>query len=159
MSLYCIPFCRKIQVCFAPCAGFSGFPRKFREIPCPFLRYGIKLRYSSEGQQNRKQFYAADQYEGGWNAYHYKDGWQAVQTGEYNAPLSTAAIHYRSTGSASDTRSFTDVPNGAWYADAVAWAVSNSITNGTGGNQFSPGRTCTRAEIVTFLFRDPNILA
>ena len=48
---------------------------------------------------------------------------------------------------------FTDVPQGAWYADAVAWAVAASITNGTGNNTFSPSRPCTRAQIVTFLWR------
>lgn len=48
--------------------------------------------------------------------------------------------------------SFDDVPEGQYYTDAVVWAVANSITNGTGNNRFSPGNTCTRGQIVTFLY-------
>lgn len=48
---------------------------------------------------------------------------------------------------------FTDVPATGWYTDAVAWAVGEGITNGTGNNTFSPNRPCTRAQIVTFLWR------
>lgn len=50
--------------------------------------------------------------------------------------------------------SFRDVPYRAYYADAVAWAVEYSITNGTAPGLFSPAQTCTRAQIVTFLYRD-----
>ena len=49
--------------------------------------------------------------------------------------------------------SFTDVPAGEYYADAVAWAVANGVTSGTGNGRFSPGDPCTRAQIVTFLWR------
>ena len=49
--------------------------------------------------------------------------------------------------------SFADVPADAYYAKAVAWAVENGITSGTGGGKFSPNATCTRAQIVTFLYR------
>ena len=49
--------------------------------------------------------------------------------------------------------SFTDVPAGSYYAKAVAWAVENGITTGTGDGKFSPDATCTRAQAVTFLFR------
>ena len=48
---------------------------------------------------------------------------------------------------------FTDVPASADYAQAVAWAVENKITSGTGGGNFSPAATCTRGQIVTFLHR------
>ena len=48
---------------------------------------------------------------------------------------------------------FVDVAPGAFYADAVAWAVEKGITNGTGVNTFSPNNPCTRGEIVTFLWR------
>lgn len=48
---------------------------------------------------------------------------------------------------------FTDVPADAAYADAVAWAVETGITKGTGNNEFSPATTCTREQIVTFLYR------
>lgn len=56
-------------------------------------------------------------------------------------------------GAASASANFTDVPAGAYYAAPVAWAVENGITNGTGKTTFSPDVPCTRAEIVTFLYR------
>lgn len=49
--------------------------------------------------------------------------------------------------------SFLDVPLTAYYCDAVIWAVSRGITNGTGEAIFSPDATCSRAQIVTFLWR------
>uniref|UniRef100_UPI00359C8954 S-layer homology domain-containing protein n=1 Tax=Faecalicatena contorta TaxID=39482 RepID=UPI00359C8954 len=48
---------------------------------------------------------------------------------------------------------FTDVPVGSYYYDAVLWAVENGITKGTSDTTFSPDDTCTRAQIVTFLWR------
>ena len=48
---------------------------------------------------------------------------------------------------------FKDVPATAYYAKAVAWAVENGITNGTGDGKFSPDAPCTRAQAVTFLAR------
>lgn len=49
---------------------------------------------------------------------------------------------------------FVDVAEGAYYAGAVAWAVSKGITNGSSHTTFSPSDSCTRAQIVTFLYRD-----
>ena len=48
---------------------------------------------------------------------------------------------------------FYDVTPGAYYYDAVKWAVGAGVTKGTGNNMFSPAKSCTRAEIVTFLWR------
>lgn len=48
---------------------------------------------------------------------------------------------------------FVDVPEDAEYAPAVKWAVENGITSGVGNNRFDPLKTCTRGEIVTFLWR------
>ena len=48
---------------------------------------------------------------------------------------------------------FTDVAADAFYADAVAWAVESGVTNGTSASTFSPNNGCTRAQIVTFLYR------
>ena len=48
---------------------------------------------------------------------------------------------------------FTDVAEGSYYHDAVLWAVENGITKGTSDTAFSPNATCTRAQIVTFLWR------
>jgi hypothetical protein len=56
-------------------------------------------------------------------------------------------------GSAQGENAFTDVPEGAYYAGAVSWASENNITAGTGEGTFSPDAPCTRAQIVTFLYR------
>ena len=53
----------------------------------------------------------------------------------------------------SRTVPFTDVPAGSYYYDAVLWAVENDITKGTSDTTFSPNMTCTRAQIVAFLWR------
>ena len=53
----------------------------------------------------------------------------------------------------SRTVPFTDVPVGSYYYDAVLWAVENGITKGTINTRFSPNDTCTRAQIVAFLWR------
>ena len=54
---------------------------------------------------------------------------------------------------ASSENPFTDVKEGAYYYNAVLWAVEKGITNGTSDKTFSPDETCTRAQIVTFLWR------
>ena len=54
---------------------------------------------------------------------------------------------------ASSESPFSDVKEGAYYYNAVLWAVENGITNGTSDKTFSPDETCTRAQIVTFLWR------
>ena len=48
---------------------------------------------------------------------------------------------------------FTDTVRGEWYEDAMLWAVQNEITNGVSKTEFAPGKICTRAEAVTFLYR------
>lgn len=61
---------------------------------------------------------------------------------------------YRAMGTAPTTvNGFTDVESNAFCAEAVAWAVENGVTNGTSASTFSPSNGCTRAQIVTFLFR------
>ncbi len=55
---------------------------------------------------------------------------------------------------AASSAAFPDVPEDAYYADAVRWAVERGITNGTSTTTFSPDTTCTRGQIVTFLYRD-----
>lgn len=52
------------------------------------------------------------------------------------------------------TNPFTDVPAGKYCYDAVLWAVEQNITNGVSATLFAPDRDCTRAHIVTFLYRD-----
>ena len=51
------------------------------------------------------------------------------------------------------TMPFTDIPAGSYYYDAVLWAVENGITKGISDTAFSPNMTCTRAQIVAFLWR------
>ena len=66
------------------------------------------------------------------------------------------AFLWRAAGSPKpETRTmpFTDVPAGSYYYDAVLWAVENGITKGTSDTTFSPNMTCTRAQIVAFLWR------
>ena len=75
-----------------------------------------------------------------------------------NQPCTRAQIVtflWRAAGSPApkNMSSFTDVPADAFYAKAVAWAVENGITGGTGDGKFSPDATCTRAQSVTFLYR------
>ena len=48
---------------------------------------------------------------------------------------------------------FTDLKPGAFYEDAVAWAVANKVTNGVSATAFAPDATCTRGQVVTFLYR------
>ena len=61
---------------------------------------------------------------------------------------------YRAAGApAVSGSSFQDVPASSYCADAIAWAVKNGITQGTGAGAFSPNGGCTRAQIVTFLYR------
>ena len=75
-----------------------------------------------------------------------------------DAPCSRAQIVtflHRAAGSpeAAGELRFADVPNGAYYAGAVLWAVEQGVTKGTDSTHFSPEKTCSRAEIVTFLQR------
>ena len=66
-----------------------------------------------------------------------------------------AALLYRAAGSpaVSGSAAFTDVPADAYYADAAAWAEQKGITGGIGNGLFGPYNNCTRAQIVTFLYR------
>ena len=75
-----------------------------------------------------------------------------------NAPCTRAQIVtflWRAAGSPGPKTmsGFSDVPADSYYAKAVAWAVENGITGGTGDGKFSPDATCTRAQAVTFLYR------
>ena len=57
---------------------------------------------------------------------------------------------------AEGTADFLDVAESAYYCGAVAWAAENDVTSGVGGKRFAPDQTCTRAQIVTFLYRAYN---
>jgi len=64
------------------------------------------------------------------------------------------AFQYRAAGNpvVGGQQQFNDVSAADYYAEAVAWALEQGITSGTGDNQFSPADHCTRAQIVTFLY-------
>ena len=67
----------------------------------------------------------------------------------------TVSILYRyAKGEAKGENPFNDVKESDYFYDAVLWAVANNITTGTGETTFSPENPCTRAQIVTFLYRD-----
>ena len=101
------------------------------------------------------------------NAYYAKAVAWAVENGITNgmtattfAPNATCTrgqsvtFLYRALkGTASGSANFTDVKSDTFYADAINWAVANNVTNGTSNTTFSPNADCTRAEIVTFLYR------
>ena len=65
----------------------------------------------------------------------------------------TQRARFRISANSGSSTSFTDVKTNAYYADAVKWAVEKDITSGTGNNKFSPDGSCTRGQIVTFLWR------
>ena len=66
----------------------------------------------------------------------------------------TVTFLWRYDGSTAVSGSgFVDVASDAYYATAVAWAVSEGVTNGTSATTFSPDNDCTRGQIVTFLYR------
>ena len=74
-----------------------------------------------------------------------------------NAPCTRAQavtfLFRASKASADGAPAFSDVAADAYYAEAVKWATDNGITTGTTSSTFSPGSGCTRAQIVTFLWR------
>ncbi len=78
----------------------------------------------------------------------WEDG-QEEETGEFTftyEPIDTGTEPQPATG-------FVDVPADAYYKDAVDWAVAKDVTAGTSATTFSPNRPCTRAQVVTFLWR------
>ena len=65
----------------------------------------------------------------------------------------TVSASFARTGESGSDMPFTDVSAGAYYFDAVRWAAEEGITSGVTGTTFAPGRSCTRAQIITFLWR------
>ncbi len=63
-------------------------------------------------------------------------------------------LHRASDEAAEAAETFTDVTADAWYAEAVAWAAAEGITTGTSETTFTPEASCTRGQIVTFLYRN-----
>ena len=86
-----------------------------------------------------------------------EQGMASGKTFQPNAPCTRAmAVEFmwKQAGSPeAKAASFTDVKSSASYAKSVAWAVEKNVTNGTSTTTFSPDQTCTRGQIVTFLYR------
>ena len=70
------------------------------------------------------------------------------------AQIVTFLYRYEGKPEVKPDDSFTDVKPDDYFADSVAWAVANGITKGTDPGKFSPSDTCTREQVVTFLYRD-----
>ena len=70
------------------------------------------------------------------------------------AEAMTFLYRYEKSPAATGSNKFADVKDGAYYENSVAWGVQNGITNGTSDTTFSPEQSCTREQIVTFLYRD-----
>jgi len=102
-----------------------------------------------------------------WMAAFYRNGQNAAITESLGGYENTNAIQITQPttkkaaldyvevggGSAKHSKRFTDVKSDAYYANAVAWAIERQITAGTSDTTFSPDNTCTRAQILTFLWR------
>jgi hypothetical protein len=106
------------------------------------------------------------------DAYYYKAVLWAVEKGVTKGTTNTTfdpgatvtraqavTFQYRAAGSpgAAAANPFSDVASGAYYTDAVLWAVNSGVTKGTSATAFSPAQTCTRDQIVTFLWRQFGI--
>ena len=81
------------------------------------------------------------------NKVHQRDEYAYISNFLFSSVLSD-----KSYGTSSAV-SFSDVPSNAYYAEGVAWAVAKQITDGVGGGRFEPNTDCSRAQIVTFLWR------
>lgn len=100
------------------------------------------------------------------NAYYYKAALWAYQNGMVSGASlgadmpctrsQTVTYLWKLAGqpAAASASAFADVDGGAEYAQAVSWAVGQGITSGTSATTFAPDGTCTRGQIVTFLYRD-----
>lgn len=90
------------------------------------------------------------------SAYHW-DGYLWLKRGDiwrvYETAEVIAAREDAPEGEPAEVGGFLDVPADSWYADAVTWATDHDIITGTGGGQFSPDRSCTTGEILTFFWR------
>ena len=72
---------------------------------------------------------------------------------QYTFTMPGSKVEIKASFKPAETITFTDAAEGAYYYDAVLWAAEQGITDGTGNGKFSPDAPCTRAQIVTFLWR------
>ena len=118
-----------------------------------------------ESETSATQFADVDE-----GAYYAKAVAWAVENGVTNGTSATTfspdatraqivTLLYRALGSETQAQiAFTDVAADAYYVGAVAWAAANEITCGTSDTTFSPNAVCTRAQIVTLLYRAAQLV-
>jgi len=75
--------------------------------------------------------------------------------GKYTFTMPTSKVEIKATFMEDNSvlNFFYDVPNDAYYYEAIKWAAENGVTGGVGNSLFAPNQPCTRAQIVTFLWR------
>ena len=86
------------------------------------------------------------------NGMQYRGTYTVRISGLRDSSGNSAEIAYQVRFFDLEPEKFSDVSASAWYAEAVGWAVDCGVTSGTGGGKFSPKNTCTRAQVVTFLW-------
>ena len=126
----------QLTVCHTVHFEMNGHGRALDDVQ---LKDGEKLEKPGDPSEEGWSF-------GGW----YIDG-QLTKAYDFSQPVSADLTLYAKW--TKTAISFTDVDTTQYYAEPVAWAVENGVTNGTGTNTFSPDKTCTRGQIVTFLWR------
>ena len=77
--------------------------------------------------------------------------------GKYSFTMPDGKVEVSGTFVKKSAQTFVDVPENAYYAPAVNWAVEKGVTEGTSATTFSPDAVCTRAQIVTFLYRAAQV--
>ena len=95
-----------------------------------------------------------------WNGHHYPDNFFMViqvKNGQLTYASATGRNEYGSftafKGSVASTSAFQDVKKADYFFEPLSWAVDKGITSGTSNTTFSPDTTCTRAQILTLLWR------
>ena len=80
---------------------------------------------------------------------------EQIITKKYTFTMPASEVSVKATFMEDNTmlNHFVDIKAGDYFYDAVLWAVENGVTGGTSATTFSPDAICTRAQIVTFLFR------
>ena len=128
----------------------------------PGSKVTVEATFKLIDTEPENPFYDVDK-----DAYYYDAVLWAVENGVTNGTSATTfspdatvtraqavTFQWRAAGSpAVSGGSFADVADSAYYAGAVSWAVANGVTNGTGGSNFSPDVGVSRAQAVTFLYR------
>lgn len=99
-------------------------------------------------------YYDAVAYVNGVGLYNGTSATTFDPNGTMNRAMFVTVLHrYADKPAVSTSGTFTDVPAGQWYSDAIEWAAANAIVNGTGNNQFSPTGDITLEAIMTVLYR------